>query len=324
VLSALLLGACGGPDGSPRVYPLDDQLRLGDLQVKGTHNSYHLVPDPLLTAEWGYSHAPLAEQAAFQGVRQFELDVHPDAETGELAVFHAPIVDAESTCAWLGACLFELRLWSDRNPWALPLVVLVEPKTEFAEEGALDLDLLEDSALSAWPRERILSPDDVQGGAESLGAAVADVGWPTLGEARQKLILVLLDRGALREEYSAGGTSLAGRLMFTDGAPGEALGAFALLDDPVGDAAAVAAAVDAGLLVRTRADAGGPPSAGEEGEAQAALDSGAHFLSTDYPAPVDGQDYWFAVEGGAPARCNPRTAPAACTAEDLEQPLWVR
>src|SRR5688572_25643522 len=50
----------------------DDRLRLHQLQALGTHNSYHLSPGTLVK-EWDYTHLPLDQQLAQQGVRKFEL-----------------------------------------------------------------------------------------------------------------------------------------------------------------------------------------------------------------------------------------------------------
>lgn len=47
---------------------------------------------------------------------------------------------------------------------------------------------------------------------------------------------------------------------------------------------------------------------------------GAHWISTDFPAPVDGVDYVVEVPGGTPSRCNPITAPPDCAAADVEDP----
>ena len=66
------------------------------IQVVGTHNSYHLEPLPSvrsLIAATGerqaegldYSHPPLAEQFSRQGVRQIELDVFHDPDGGRYA-----------------------------------------------------------------------------------------------------------------------------------------------------------------------------------------------------------------------------------------------
>ena len=55
VVAVLALGiaACSSEDDSSDsptttvvAHPLDDQLRLNQMQVLGTHNSYHVAPDP--------------------------------------------------------------------------------------------------------------------------------------------------------------------------------------------------------------------------------------------------------------------------------------
>ena len=68
-------------------------LRLNDVQVVGTHNSYHVAAQPEilefiagLKNEWrsalDYSHLPLDQQLAVQNVRQFELDLFADPKGG--------------------------------------------------------------------------------------------------------------------------------------------------------------------------------------------------------------------------------------------------
>ncbi len=68
-------------------------LRLNDIQVIGTHNSYHVAARPEvlefiagLKAEWksalDYTHLPLGQQLAVQNVRQFELDLFADPKGG--------------------------------------------------------------------------------------------------------------------------------------------------------------------------------------------------------------------------------------------------
>src|SRR5947209_5695715 len=69
------------------------ELRLNQIQVIGTHNSYHLAPAPAvleLIATAGrsraegldYTHRPLREQFARLGIRQIELDVFADPKGG--------------------------------------------------------------------------------------------------------------------------------------------------------------------------------------------------------------------------------------------------
>lgn len=72
-----------------------DQLRLNELQIIGSHNSYHVAPEPELMRfiELGgkrvaesidYTHPTLTDQLN-QGIRQFELDVYADPEGGLFA-----------------------------------------------------------------------------------------------------------------------------------------------------------------------------------------------------------------------------------------------
>jgi hypothetical protein len=76
--------------------PQRGELRLNQIQVIGTHNSYHQrAPDSLVrllanrsparVEALDYSHRPLAEQLELQGVRQIELDCFADPEGGRYA-----------------------------------------------------------------------------------------------------------------------------------------------------------------------------------------------------------------------------------------------
>ena len=51
----------------------------------------------------------------------------------------------------------------------------------------------------------------------------------------------------------------------------------------------------------------------------AALKSGAHFISTDYPVPnPDFSDYQVSIPGGGIARCNP-VNPGDCRLDLLDE-----
>ena len=137
----------------------DDCVRLNEIQVLGTHNSYHIAPDPTILAVLGeharnieYTHKPLAEQLSRQGIRKFELDVFADPEGGRYAkpwalqkiegldpvgpemlapgfkVIHTQDVDFRTTCSTLKGCLTTIRDWSRSNPWHVPIMVMIEAK----------------------------------------------------------------------------------------------------------------------------------------------------------------------------------------------------
>jgi hypothetical protein len=74
---------------SGQVAEADLELRLNQVQVIGTHNSYHLAPSPDLSkliafsspdlaASIDYSHAPLRKQLDVYGMRQLEFDLYQD------------------------------------------------------------------------------------------------------------------------------------------------------------------------------------------------------------------------------------------------------
>ena len=88
-----------GLDSAPSFsYPLDDLLRVNELQAVGTHNSYHLRTEGVDRPEWDYDHLPLDQQADAQGVRQFELD--PEGQATKLDVQIKPaLVMVVSTLA---------------------------------------------------------------------------------------------------------------------------------------------------------------------------------------------------------------------------------
>ena len=73
-----------------------DGIRFNEIQVIGTHNSYHIAPEPAMqglidqrspgaAASLDYTHRPLWEQFALLGVRQIELDVFADPDGGHYA-----------------------------------------------------------------------------------------------------------------------------------------------------------------------------------------------------------------------------------------------
>lgn len=315
-----VLAACGGdevrPDPTP-AYRLDRTLRLNQIQVRGTHNSYHVAPaaGPNLTPESDITQSPLTVQLERQSVRQIELDVHA-TPGGPLAVFHVR-GDEGTTCPTLLQCLREVRGWSDAHPGHLPLFVLIEPKHEL---GALVDGLAVDAEVrSVFGPERLLTPDDVQGGRPSLRQAVREAGWPLLGSTRNKVVFVFTDTVAYRMSYTSNETSLEGRAMFVYADPTSPLAAFASVPDARLEGSRIASLVEAGYIVRTRADDGGVEArANDPSRAEAALASGAQLVSTDYPVPAPSG---YVVHGpGSPARCNPVNVPPAtgCTPQDLE------
>jgi hypothetical protein len=257
-----------------------------------------------------YAHAPLAEQLETQGVRALELDTHYDEANDSIRVFHVPTLDDESNCSTLAECLGEVRRWSEAHPTHLPLFIQIEVKDDELDppsDYAAYADALDRVVLDSWPRERLVTPDDVQGHATTLRQAVTTRGWPTLAAARGKALLFLDDRAEFYDAYTRGGTSCRGRPLFPASLPTEPLAAVVIVNEPGSEATK---AVAQGFIVRSRVDER-PAPAGYERRRRAALRSGAHILSTDYPIGTEGV-VAFRPFGVAAGRCNPITVGDRC------------
>lgn len=314
------------PPGKPFRYPLDDVLRLEHVQVRGTHNSYHVDTNAGSVPPWAYTHAPLYEQLDRLGIRQIELDVNYDDLTG-LEVFHVATVDEGTRCRRLHDCLLELRRFSDAYPGHLPLYVQIEPKSDPApEDMETYFAALEAEIRSVFPPPRVLMPDEVQGEFPSLREAILMRGWPTLGRLRGRILFTFDTAGAIRTAYTHNKRDLRGRLLFVNSSPDQPFAAVAVLNDPRAgaDLDAIRKATAAHMLVRTRADSDTEEARiNDTSRGAAALASGAHFISTDFPEPTPAFPYRFVVPGGTPAVCSPAGAPTGCTPRALEDPAFV-
>jgi hypothetical protein len=334
------------------------ELRLNDIQVLASHNSYKLAIDPPLLARIAadnpdaaptldYAHLPLTAQLE-RGLRAIELDVYYDPDGGRYAsplgttaisdagpydpdgvmkgrgfkVLHVQDIDFRSSCLTLAACLAELRTWSDAHPRHLPIVVTVNAKDEQIDspdfvpplpfDGAA-WDAL-DAELRAVLGDKLVTPDDVRGSDESLEHAVLTRGWPALDELRGRFLVALDDALPKMEAYAKDHASLEGRAMFTTFPPGRAESAVLIMNEPLEQRDAIAAAVKQGYLVRTRADADTVEARkNDTTRRDAAFASGAQIVSTDYyVSDLRLSAYRAELPGGGVARCNPIRVAQEC------------
>jgi len=342
-------------------------VALNEVQVLGSHNSYHVQPRPALLAAllaltpafeaWEYTHPPLDEQFETEGIRQIELDVYADPAGGlysrrggllaigedpesgipalqapGLKVLHIHDLDFESSCLTFVDCLQTVKAWSDAHPHHLPIMILVETEQDILPDpfsygfvtpipfGAAELDSIDAEIRSVFPPRQLITPDRIRRGQGTLEQAVLNLGWPRLGALRGQVLFALDNGGTTRATYLAGHPSLVGRVMFTDSVPGAQEAAFVKKNDPF--AADIPDLVAAGYVVRTRADGDTVEArSGDTGPRDAAIASGAQWVSTDYPVenPDFGTGYVVEIPGGAPARCNPISAPPGCRAAGLER-----
>ena len=363
-------GSDGGDSAAAEAALPGDELRINEIQMLGSHNSYHLPAEPevadalrgLVPALWetiSYEHQPIADQLEQYGIRQFELDVFADPQGGMFAepgayqllglappaasalqdpgfkVAHIADIDTNTTCLAFVDCLGEIEQWSSANPDHLPIMVMVETKGDDLRSGddsfGVDIDSLgvefsrpldmtpelyedlESEVLSVFDADRIITPDDIRGDADSLEAAVLEEGWPTIAESRGKVLFALVDTGEARDVYTADAPSLEGRLFFTSSEPGRPDAAFLRIDTSTDSQPELDEAAAAGYLIRTRTDEPGIHApANDTTLRDSALASGGHYLSTDYYVADPSTGYVVELPGGVVARCNPVTAPESC------------
>jgi len=265
--------------------------------------------------------------------------IKPELLAPGLKVLHIQDIDFEATCLTFVTCLQTIKTWSDAHPGHLPLMVLVEamddplivppgvlppglpPPAVPVPFGAGELDEIDATIRSVFPDDQLIIPDDVRGERATLEQAVLKDGWPTLNESRGRVLFAFDNTDVKRDLYIAGHPSLEGRVMFTSSPPGSPESAFVKVNDPLGNEAFISELVAAGYIVRTRADENTLEARfGLTARRDAALASGAQFVSTDYPEPDPdfGTGYFVQVADGMNARCNPVLSPPTCDSAALE------
>ncbi len=179
----------------------------------------------------------------------------------------------------------------------MPVIVHIETKdqalrdrlplpglTVAAPWDAAACDALDREIRAVVPLEQLFTPDELRGSHAALNAATLGGAWPELSAVRGKILFVM--EGATVETYAAGHESLKGRVCSLYGRPSKAETVFLIMNDAARQCSEISRRVREGYMVRTRADSG--TTAARTGDAirrDAALASGAHIVSTDYPQP---------------------------------------
>jgi hypothetical protein len=242
---------------------------------------------------------------------------------------HLGDLNQRSSCILFTECLKEIRTWSKAHKGHVPVFVLVEDKQGKVSQlpdavtaepwTAATWDAMDAEIRSVFKESEIVTPDKVRGGAATLEEAVLAGKWPTLGEARGKVVFLLYNRKSA-PPYLEGHAMMKGRVLFVNGRPGEPEAGFVEQDN--GKADAIAALVKKGYLVRTRADFNTDQGrTNDTARKDETLKSGAQMLSTDFPVsePAPWTGYTVGLPDGLAARCNPVNAPSGCVDGLIEE-----
>ncbi|MDP2212943.1 phosphatidylinositol-specific phospholipase C1-like protein [Phenylobacterium sp.] len=299
-----------------------------------------MAPD--MAASLNYAHDPLTVQLD-RGARQLEIDVLNDPDPGRYAqplalrmvadtapydlaplkapglkVMHVQDVDYRSSCPLFVGCLQEVAAWSQANPDHAPLLILLNLKEGQAlpAPGAVTpapfdaaaMDAVDAEIRSVFKPEALITPDQLRGTYPTLREAAAAGAWPRLGEARGRVMFALDAPRHQVDLYRGERRSLEGRVMFVNIEEDEDAAAYITLNGPLEQSERIAAAISAGLIVRTRADADTVEARQNDGaRREAAFAAGAQYISTDYMIPdARLSDYQVVLPGGGAVRLNPR------------------
>jgi len=259
---AMFSGAAAAREAGP-------PLRINDIAVIGTHNSYKQpmpaatmakvrAADPAMADALDYAHRSLVDQLD-AGARQLEIDVNYDPQGGHYArgssdpklqrpgfkVLHIPGIDNASSCVLLTECLGIVRDWSARHPHHVPILLMFNAKDEQnAARGGIDAlpfdaaayDALDAEIRSVLAPARLIVPDDVQGRYPTLRDAVLADNWPLLEASRGKFLFALDEPPAKVAVYRGARRSLEGRVFFINTDEASPAAAYLTLNDPVRDA----------------------------------------------------------------------------------------
>ncbi|HEX3673384.1 MAG TPA: phosphatidylinositol-specific phospholipase C1-like protein [Rhizomicrobium sp.] len=300
-----------------------------------------------------YSHIPLDKQLE-GGARALELDVVYDPRGNRFAnplgprltgialpagyaqtmskpgfkVMHAQDFDFVSSCLTFVDCLRTIKTWSDAHPEHAPILITINAKDDspvsFGTQALLfdtpAFDALDAEIASVFAPRDIITPDMVRGSYATLRQAVLEHGWPTLGQSRGKVLFALDEDEPKISLYRGGRKTLEGRMMFINAPETADDAAYLTLNEALTDTAHITRDVKAGFLVRTRADADTIEARkNDTARREAALASGAQYVSTDYMEPdLRFGPYSVRLPNGAIALCNPQRAPERCAGLPIE------
>jgi len=386
----LLLSQCTTP--APQVeegtIKLPQGMKLNQIQVLGTHNSYAkpvdsavlTVVDQIMEENREQFAAAMSEEQQLQyrenhpnemkfsealaydhpdyptqldaGLRSLEMDVYYDPtgnrftqpasyamlnqmgqtdllphDTTDLdqpgfKVLHVADVDFRTHYTTFQQALTALKSWSDAHPSHVPIFVMIEAKdkgfpifpnpTEVLPFSTEAFDELDQEVLTYLGRDKLITPDDIRGDYETLEEAVLAHNWPEVTSVLGKFVFLLLPAtagiGSGENLYVTNHPSLADRVMFVQSDPGQPYAAFLLRDNAIMRQEDIQQAVEAGYLVRSRADIDCyEAKVNDTTRAQAAFMSGAQVISTDFfkPGNVFGTDYYITLPNKQPIRVNP-------------------
>ncbi len=290
---------------------LEAGLKFNEISFIATHNSYQKqsvesmrklfrnldeLTFGLIAGETGDFESQTLTQQFNCGIRSIEMDIETFDKDGEISFtcMHTPPIDMTTTCYDLSLALKEISMWSDNNPYHMPITVIIEIKEAFIPINDMkffNLDYAKqlDKVLRDGLGDKLFTPADMLRDYESFSEMRAADDWCKVKDMLGK-VLVLLHDTAVTEDYIAIDPSIKTQAMFPmlrENAKERDCASFLLINSPKSAERCKAEMLDEHkFIVRTRADSYNNIN---ENNRKAAIYSGAQIVSTDYP-PRDNPD----------------------------------
>jgi hypothetical protein len=272
----------------------DPNIKLNDIQILASHNSYKGMSTSLGRLFVGlgdsfdearalkYSYQSITDQLKL-GIRSMEFDLRKRKDSFMLT--HVPLVDNSSVAPNFALALEEIRLYSEHNPVHIPIIILMEVKTDWMilDHALQNIETEELLQLDALIKEKLgdhlFQPADLMVDDLTVQETITTLGWPSIEEMLGKVIIVLHPNN-YNDRYLALDPTMESQAMF--------IGSYAddlnhdytsfIVHNNV-DVESIASLIEQGYIVRTRID---DSLAFDQNRYMAALASGAQILTSDF------------------------------------------
>ncbi|SDX07052.1 Phosphoinositide phospholipase C, Ca2+-dependent [Amycolatopsis xylanica] len=171
-----------------------DPAKVSGSTTVGVHNTYD-------TAAYDY-----LARSLDNGTSLIELDVWPNIITKEWKVSHSnPLGNGNNCVAATSAsqlytggknknleyCLDDIRIWLDAHPGKGPILLKLEMKTGFSDNGGRGPDEL-DASIRGHLGGHVFRPADLLGGYATLDEAAKADNWPTRSSLQGKVFIEII------------------------------------------------------------------------------------------------------------------------------------
>jgi hypothetical protein len=281
----------------------DEQIRLNDIQMLASHNSYKKTGPALGRFFVGlgenfdearalnYGYKTLTYQLE-NGIRSMEWDLRLRHEQFELT--HVPIVDNSSVAPSVSLALEELNLFSEHNPNHLPVIIILEIKSdwmmldpalkEIKNDELKQLDQLLINTLGNHlykPNDFMRDMQEIHHFDETLSMrdVIQNYGWPSIKSLLGKYLFVIHASGYTTPYYEQD-TTFASQAMFLSVYASQIerpYASFVIQNTP--DIEIIQPLVNQNFIVRTRIDSN---LIFDQSRFQTAIESKAQILTSDF------------------------------------------